>query len=118
MSILENISNHKDLLQLDEDSRKILCKEIRNFLIENLSKTGGHVASNLGVVELTVAIETVYDTAFDRLVFDVGHQSYVHKRLTGLQADFDHLRQFEGIAGLPKPKERKTDAFFDGHASS
>ena len=75
MSILENISNHKDLLQLDEDSRKILCKEIRNFLIENLAKTGCHVASNLVVVELAVAIETVYDTGFDRLVFDVGHQS-------------------------------------------
>lgn len=118
MSILENISNHKDLLQLDEDSRKILCKEIRNFLIENLSKTGGHVASNLGVVELTAAIETVYDTAFDRLVFDVGHQSYVHKMLTGRQADFDHLRQFEGIAGFPKPKESNTDAFVAGHASS
>src|SRR5699024_9146489 len=81
-------------------------------------KTGGHVASNLGVVELTVAIETVYDTAFDRLVFDVGHQSYVHKMLTGRQADFDHLRQFEGIAGFPKPKESNTDAFVAGHASS
>lgn len=118
MSILENIANHKDLLQLDEDGRKILCKEIRSFLIENLSKTGGHVASNLGVVELTVAIETVYDTSFDRLVFDVGHQSYIHKMLTGRQADFDHLRQFGGIAGFPKPKESKTDAFVAGHASS
>lgn len=118
MSILENISNHKDLLQLDENSRKILCKEIRSFLIENLSKTGGHVASNLGVVELTVAIETVYDTSFDRLVFDVGHQSYIHKMLTGRQADFDHLRQFGGIAGFPKPKESNTDAFVAGHASS
>lgn len=118
MSILENIANHKDLLQLDEDGRKILCKEIRSFLIENLSKTGGHVASNLGVVELTVAIETVYDTSFDRLVFDVGHQSYIHKMLTGRQADFDHLRQFGGIAGFPKPKESDTDAFVAGHASS
>ena len=83
-----------------------------------VSKTGGHLASNLGVVELTVALETVFNTASDRLVFDVGHQSYVHKLLTGRQADFANLRQFGGIAGFPKPSESDTDAFVAGHASS
>ena len=95
-----------------------LCSEIRRFLVENVSRTGGHLASNLGVVELSVALETVYDTAVDRLVFDVGHQSYVHKMLTGRQAGFAELRQFGGIAGFPKPSESDTDAFVAGHASS
>lgn len=95
-----------------------LCEEIREFLISNVSKTGGHLAGNLGAVELTVAIETVYNTRKDRLVFDVGHQSYVHKMLTGRQADFAHLRQYGGIAGFPKPSESETDAFVAGHASS
>ncbi len=118
MSILEKINGHQDLVQLDEAQRAQLCHEIRAFLVDNVSKTGGHLASNLGVVELTVALETVYDTNKDRLVFDVGHQSYVHKLLTGRQADFEHLRQFGGIAGFPKPSESNTDAFVAGHASS
>ena len=118
MSILESICNHSDLAALDPAQRQLLCQEIRRFLIENVSKTGGHLASNLGVVELTVAIETVFNTELDRLVFDVGHQSYVHKLLTGRQADFAHLRQLGGIAGFPKPSESKTDAFTAGHASS
>lgn len=103
---------------MNESQRTDLCREIRAFLVEHVAKTGGHLASNLGVVELTVALETVYDTGKDRLVFDVGHQSYVHKLLTGRQADFDHLRQFGGIAGFPKPSESDTDAFVAGHASS
>ena len=118
MSLLEKINGHQDLLALDQEQRVSLCREIRDFLIANVSKTGGHLASNLGVVELTVALETVFDTHIDRLVFDVGHQSYVHKLLTGRQADFDHLRQFGGIAGFPKPSESETDAFVAGHASS
>ena len=118
MGILENIRCHEDLLRLDEGQRRILCGEIREFLIESVSKTGGHLASNLGVVELSVAIETVFNTAEDRLVFDVGHQSYVHKLLTGRQADFSTLRQFGGMAGFPKPNESDTDAFVAGHASS
>lgn len=118
MSTLENIHGHKDLAALNEIQRKILCREIREFLVSSVSKTGGHLASNLGVVELTVAIETVFDTQKDRLVFDVGHQSYVHKLLTGRQAEFDTLRQYGGISGFPKPKESKTDAFVAGHASS
>ena len=118
MSILEKIHSHKDLSALNNRERTALCKEIREFLIEHVSKTGGHVASNLGVVELTVAIETVFDTEVDRLVFDVGHQSYIHKILTGRQDGFDHLRQFGGMAGFPKPSESVTDAFVAGHASS
>ena len=118
MSILENIHGHRDLTGLSETQRQLLCKEIREFLISHVSQTGGHVASNLGVVELTVAIETVFDTDHDRLVFDVGHQSYVHKLLTGRQNAFETLRQFGGIAGFPKPSESHTDAFVAGHASS
>ena len=118
MSILEKIHGHHDLARLDGQDRIVLCQEIRDFLISHVSKTGGHVASNLGVVELTVAIETVYDTAKDRLVFDVGHQSYIHKLLTDRQADFDCLRQFGGMAGFPKPSESASDSFVAGHASS
>ena len=118
VSILEKIRSHQDLTALTARERTALCREIREFLISNVSQTGGHVASNLGVVELTVAIETVFDTAKDRLVFDVGHQSYIHKMLTGRQADFSGLRQFGGMAGFPKPSESETDAFIAGHASS
>ena len=118
MSILQNIRSHEDLLRLNDGERTQLCGEIREFLIENVSKTGGHLAGNLGVVELSVALETVFNTEKDRLVFDVGHQSYVHKMLTGRQADFAHLRQFGGISGFPKPSESQTDAFVAGHASS
>lgn len=118
MNILENIRGHEDLVQLNDNQRIALCKEIRQFLIESVAKTGGHLASNLGTVELSVALETVYDTTKDRLVFDVGHQSYVHKMLTGRQEEFKNLRQFGGIAGFPKPSESVTDAFVAGHASS
>ena len=118
MSILQHINCHDDLQNLTYQERLQLCKEIREFLVSSISQTGGHLASNLGVVELSVAIETVYDTNVDRLVFDVGHQSYVHKLLTGRQADFSTLRQFGGIAGFPKPSESVSDAFVAGHASS
>ena len=118
VSILERIHGHEDLLPLSEEERNQLCREIRVFLISNVSKTGGHLAGNLGAVELSVAIETVFNTQVDRLVFDVGHQSYVHKLLTGRQADFARLRQYGGIAGFPKPSESITDAFVAGHASS
>ena len=118
VSILENINGHQDLLRLNDEERRQLCREIREFLIASVSRTGGHLAGNLGVVELTVAIETVFDTSSDRLVFDVGHQSYVHKLLTGRRADFARLRQFGGISGFPKPSESCSDAFVAGHASS
>ena len=118
LHILERINSRNDLLQLNDQERALLCQEIREFLIENISKTGGHLAGNLGAVELSVAIETVYNTMEDRLVFDVGHQSYVHKILTGRRADFARLRQYGGIAGFPKPSESDADAFVAGHASS
>ena len=118
MTILDRIQGHGDLKNLTPAQQNQLCREIREFLIANISQTGGHLASNLGVVELTVALETVFDTRSDRLVFDVGHQSYVHKLLTGRQADFSRLRKFGGIAGFPKPGESDTDAFVAGHASS
>lgn len=118
MSILEKINGHEDLLHLSDGERTLLCAEIREFLISSVSQTGGHLAGNLGVVELTVAIETVFNTMKDRLVFDVGHQSYVHKLLTGRRADFAHLRQFGGMSGFPKPSESDADAFVAGHASS
>lgn len=118
MRFLPNINGHEDLARLNDQQRAELCDEIRSFLVSSVSKTGGHLASNLGTVELTVAIETVFNTMEDRLVFDVGHQSYVHKLLTGRQADFEHLRQFGGMSGFPKPHESQADAFVAGHASS
>ena len=118
MDLLKSISGHDDLAALSEGQRVRLCEEIRRFLVDSVSKTGGHLASNLGVVELSVALETVYNTNTDRLVFDVGHQSYVHKLLTGRRGEFAHLRQFGGMAGFPKPSESRTDAFVAGHASS
>ena len=118
MKILPKINCHEDLLCLSDGERNQLCQEIREFLIDSVSKTGGHLAGNLGAVELSVAIETVYNTSKDRLVFDVGHQSYVHKMLTGRRADFTQLRQYGGISGFPKPSESNTDSFVAGHASS
>ena len=118
MNILERVGGHEDLLRLTNEERTALCAEIREFLITSVSQTGGHLAGNLGAVELSVAIETVYNTQIDRLVFDVGHQSYVHKLLTGRRADFARLRQYGGMSGFPKPEESITDAFVAGHASS
>ena len=118
MSILESISCSEDVKKLPEGSLEALCGEIRSFQIENVSKPGGHLASNLGAVELTVALHRVYDSAKDRIVFDVGHQSYVHKILTGRREAFSTLRQYGGISGFPKPCEAVDDAFVAGHASN
>ncbi len=118
MTLLEQIQSRKDLLSLEQKQLPQLCEEIRAFLVDRVSKTGGHLASNLGVVELTVALERVFDTSKDRLLFDVGHQSYVHKLLTGRREAFDTLRCLGGMAGFPKPTESPTDAFVAGHASS
>ncbi len=118
LRMLDKIKCHGDLQNLTARDQAALCEEIRSLLVESVSQTGGHLASNLGAVELSVAIETVYNTQIDRLVFDVGHQSYVHKLLTGRQADFGRLRQFGGIAGFPKPAESDTDSFVAGHASN
>ncbi len=95
-----------------------LCGELRELIIHTVSQTGGHLASNLGTIELTVALHRVYDTAKDRVVFDVGHQSYAHKILTGRRERFSTLRQYGGVSGFPKPKESVDDAFIAGHASN
>lgn len=116
--ILERMETPYDVKQLNDSEAQQLCEELRTFLVNEVSKTGGHLASNLGVVELTVAIHRVFDTSRDRLVFDVGHQCYVHKALTGRKALFDTLRQFGGLSGFPKPYESRHDAFIAGHASN
>ena len=118
MSILEKINTSNDVKKLNEEELKPLCAEIRSFLIDSVSKTGGHLASNLGTVELTVALHRVYDSARDRIVFDVGHQSYTHKLLTGRREAFSTLRRYGGISGFPKPYEAADDAFIAGHASN
>ncbi len=118
MKILDNIQSPEDIKALDYTELDKLSAEIRDFLVESVSKTGGHLSSNLGVVELTLAIHKVFDTSKDRLVFDVGHQSYVHKIITGRRDKFDTLRQLGGIAGFPKPSESVHDAFIAGHASN
>jgi len=118
MGILEHINSPEDVKGLDISQLNTLCAELRDFLLSDVSRTGGHLASNLGVVELTVALHRVYDTCKDRIVFDVGHQCYVHKLLTGRKDNFNTLRQFGGISGFPKPSESIHDAFIAGHASN
>jgi 1-deoxy-D-xylulose-5-phosphate synthase len=96
----------------------MLAAEIRRFLIDHISKTGGHLASNLGVVELTIALHYVFDTPEDKVFFDVGHQCYTHKILTGRAKDFDHLRQYGGISGFQKRSESIYDCWEAGHSST
>ena len=116
--ILEQIRGPEDVKALTRAQTELLCKELHTFLLESVAKTGGHLASNLGAVELTVAIHRVFDTSRDRLVFDVGHQCYVHKALTGRWDRFSTLRQYGGLSGYPKPGESVHDAFVAGHASN
>ena len=110
---LINICKTAPVSDLDE-----LCEEIRVFLVEKVSKTGGHLASNLGIVELSVALMRVFDSPRDRIIYDVGHQSYVHKILTGRAAGFDTLRQYKGLSGFPKGRESIHDAYDTGHSST
>ena len=118
MNQLSKIQTPEDIKKLDKQQLLSLCAEIRAFLIEHIMQSGGHLASNLGVVELTVALHRVFQLPEDKLVFDVGHQSYVHKLLTGRQAQFDTLRQFNGLSGFPKTAESPYDAFNTGHSST
>ena len=118
MSILEKINASNDVKKLKTEELEPLCSEIRSYLVDTVSKTGGHLASNLGTVELTVALHRVYNSSRDRIVFDVGHQSYTHKLLTGRREAFSTLRQYGGISGFPKPYEAEDDAFIAGHASN
>lgn len=116
--LLDKINSPADLKKLTTDELTILCREIREFLIGSVSETGGHLASNLGVVELTVALHTVFNVPEDKIIFDVGHQSYVHKILTGRKELFGTLRKFGGISGFPKSSESESDAFNTGHSST
>ncbi len=116
--ILERIHGPADVKALDRAETERLCEELHTFLLHSVAKTGGHLASNLGAVELTVAIHRVFDTSRDRLVFDVGHQCYAHKALTGRMEQFPTLRQYGGLSGFPKPNESVHDAFVAGHASN
>lgn len=109
---------YTDLSRLSDEEGERLCAQLRDKLLDSVSKTGGHLASNLGTVELTVALHRVFDTGRDRLVFDVGHQCYCHKILTGRGELMDTLRTFGGISGFPKPSESVHDAFIAGHASN
>lgn len=116
--LLSGIHSPSDVKKLREEELPSLAREIRDFLVEHILETGGHLASNLGVVELTIALHRVFSSPEDKIVFDVGHQSYVHKILTGRLKDFSVLRKKGGISGFPKPSESPYDAFATGHAST
>lgn len=116
--LLEKIKSTQDVKDLSECDVRVLCDQIRNFLIEKVSKTGGHLASNLGVVELSVALHRVFDSPSDHVIFDVGHQSYVHKLLTGRRDMFDTLRTPGGLSGFTHRRESEHDPFGSGHSST
>jgi len=116
--VLDRIQTSHDIKQLDQEELGELCQEIREEIISTVSKTGGHLASNLGVVELTAALHYVFDLPWDKVVWDVGHQSYVHKLLTGRRDRFQTLRQYKGISGFPKRDESPYDAFDSGHSGN
>ena len=116
--VLERIQKENDIKKLNEQELSVLADEIRTFLIEKISVTGGHLASNLGVVELTMAMHLAFDLPKDRMIWDVGHQAYTHKLLTGRKAGFDDLRKHGGMSGFPKRKESDCDAFDTGHSST
>lgn len=117
-SILEKVDNVEDLRKLNIEEKEKLAEEIRKVIIETVSKTGGHLASNLGVVELTIALHSVFNTPKDSIIWDVGHQTYVHKILTGRKDKMNTLRQLNGIAGFPKTSESEFDCFNTGHSST
>ena len=116
--IIEMIQKENDIKKLDHTQLKELAEEIRGFLLDKISCTGGHLASNLGVVELTMALHLTLDFPQDKLIWDVGHQSYTHKILSGRMQEFDELRQYGGLSGFPKRKESPYDAFDTGHSST
>ncbi|MEX0700151.1 MAG: 1-deoxy-D-xylulose-5-phosphate synthase [Acidimicrobiia bacterium] len=116
--MLSQIRRPSDLRHLTPEQLEELCADVRNFLIENISRTGGHLSPNLGVVELTVALHRVFDSPHDRLIWDVGHQCYVHKLLTGRQADFESLRRYGGLSGYPSREESVHDFVENSHAST
>lgn len=118
MKYLDRINNSNDIKNIEKEHYAELAGEIREFLIEKVSANGGHLASNLGAVELTMALHLCMDFPSDKLIFDVGHQAYTHKLLTGRKNEFDHLREYGGLSGFPKACESDTDAFDTGHSST
>ena len=118
MNLLENINEPAELRNLARSQLTPLAHELRNFLLDSVSKTGGHLSSNLGTVELTIALHYVFNTPYDRIVWDVGHQTYSHKILTGRRGQFHTLRQFDGISGFPRRVESEYDTFGTAHSST
>ena len=118
MALIEKIQHPNDIKKIPPEQYGRLAEEIRQFLLEKVSVTGGHLASNLGAVELTMALHLALNFPEDKIVWDVGHQSYTHKILTGRRDGFDHLRQLGGMSGFPKRKESDCDAFDTGHSST
>ncbi len=116
--VLDTVQTPEDVKRLPKEQLPVLCDEIRRFLVESVSKTGGHLASNLGVVELIVALHRHFSLPQDRIVYDVGHQAYAHKLLTGRKEGFAKLRQLGGVSGFPRPAESEYDSFIAGHAST
>lgn len=116
--VLDKINKENDIKKIDKRLYPVLAEEIRTFLIDKISKTGGHLASNLGTVDLTIALHAVLNLPHDKIVWDVGHQSYTHKILTGRKKEFDKLRQFGGLSGFPKRHESPCDSFDTGHSST
>ena len=116
--MLEKINSAEDIKKLELNDKKQLAEEIRKYIIETISENGGHLASNLGVVELTIALHSIFDLPKDKIVWDVGHQTYVHKIITGRKEQLKTIRKLNGIAGFPKTKESETDCFNTGHRST
>ena len=116
--MLEKVNSIEDLKKLSIEDKKVLAKDLREFILKIVSENGGHLASNLGVVELTIALHSVFNVPEDKIVWDVGHQAYVHKILTGRKDKMSTLRKLNGIAGFPKTNEEESDCFNTGHSST
>ena len=117
-SLLDRIASPADLRKLEPDELPTLANELRHFLIDSVSRTGGHLSSNLGTVELTIALHYVFNTPEDRIVWDVGHQTYAHKVLTGRRKGMTSLRQYQGMSGFPRRSESPYDTFGTAHSST
>lgn len=118
INTLDRYKDVYDIKNMSLDELNLLSRELRNFIIESVSQNGGHLASNLGVVELTLSLYNVFDFSYDKLIWDVGHQCYVHKILTGRRSGFQNLRKINGLSGFPKRCESKFDHFETGHSST
>ena len=118
MAVIDNINTTKDLKRLTNKEKRELSEEIRDLIIKTVAETGGHLASNLGAVELTIAIHSIFDTPKDKVIWDVGHQTYIHKILTGRKEKISTLRKLNGLAGFPKTTESEYDVFDTGHSST